>query len=175
MLRPERTRAPRERAALAAARVAGREIARRGREGAKEGSPVAKRARRRSDPPAVPFPEFLNRSVPEFQTHWSKCERKGDDDMVSGAAEEEEGVSLWAKVKWLSRNFGWLAFQRIGCVHAFLAAVSVVAAAAQYADLCRWQEQRDELRLCVQQAADEGGISEKCARIYGDIMLDSAQ
>ena len=89
--------------------------------------------------------------------------------MVSGGAAAEVGVSLWlwAKVKWALTS-----------VHAFLAAVSVIAAAAQYADLCRWQEERDELKLCLEQAAaaaGEGGISEKCARIYGDIMLDSAQ
>ena len=76
---------------------------------------------------------------------------------------------LWAKLK-------WLIFQRFGSAHVLLAAVSVIAAAAQYADLCRWREERDDLRFCLEEANwGKGLLSEKCERIYGDVVLQDSQ
>ena len=61
--------------------------------------------------------------------------------------------------------------------HFLLAAVSVVAAVAQYADLCRWEAERDDLRLCLEESNSESGglVSEKCRRIYGEVVLQDSQ
>ena len=61
--------------------------------------------------------------------------------------------------------------------HLLLAAVPFVTAVAQYADLCRWEAERDDLRLCLEESNLESGgsISEKCQRIYGEVMLEESQ
>ena len=75
-------------------------------------------------------------------------------------------LSLWARLKCLILQ-----------PHALLAAVSVIAAVAQYLDLCRWQAERDDLRLCLEEAhlGSSGLWSEKCERIYGDVVLQDSQ
>ena len=75
-------------------------------------------------------------------------------------------VSLWARLKSVILQ-----------PHFLLAAVSVVAAVAQYADLCRWEAERDDLRLCLEESNLQSGglISEKCQRIYGEVILQDSQ
>ena len=86
------------------------------------------------------------------------------DDMVSFGDDGGE-LSVWARLKSVILQ-----------PHALLAAVSVIAAVAQYADLCRWQEERDDLRLCLDEAHLGGGLmSEKCERIYGDVVMEDSQ
>ena len=74
-------------------------------------------------------------------------------------------LSVWARLKSVILQ-----------PHFLLAAVSVVAAVAQYADLCRWEAERDDLRLCLEESNLESGLrSEKCQRIYGEVVLQDSQ